>query len=266
MRLLGLSGGCGVGKDEVAKYLVDEKGFIAFSFSDALYEEVNTAYRRDDLSPTMDREVKETPQASLALMHSRDEVFRDSMVLFACQDGTTGGLDVDGLLKEPRSPRWILQRWGTAYRRAMDPDYWVKQAEKKIQTFVGSLEVFDKEGNCVGHKEAPGMVNTSVRFNNEAELLRSQLNGTVVHVIRPGFPGPGATYESEWGLSLHNGDHILVNNGKIPELRSAVEMMLQGNQVAVADCDYLGGEYVPMLVPRDANSIALTRYALKNVT
>jgi len=51
--------------------------------------------------------------------------------------------------------RPVLQAWGTEFRRAQDPEYWVKQAEAGIQTFPRSQPI----------------VFTDARFPNELDML-----------------------------------------------------------------------------------------------
>ncbi len=53
--------------------------------------------------------------------------------------------------------RPVLQVWGTEFRRAQDPDYWTRQAEKKIE----AAQVLDTP-----------IVFNDVRFQNEILLLR----------------------------------------------------------------------------------------------
>lgn len=52
--------------------------------------------------------------------------------------------------------RWLLQQWGTEYRRSQDPDYWV----------LYGLEYMDKHA-----QDGDLWVVTDVRFANEAEAL-----------------------------------------------------------------------------------------------
>jgi len=75
------------------------------------------------------------------------------------------------LFKKPysESVRRLLQWWGTDFRRAQDPDYWVKKAETTAMEHLenGLVPVF-----------------TDVRFPNEAQLIRSR-QGILVLVTAP---------------------------------------------------------------------------------
>lgn len=68
------------------------------------------------------------------------------------------GVDIPELYKKPTDPdvRRLLQWWGTDFRRAEDPDYWVKRAEEKAHSLAerGRVPVF-----------------TDVRFPNEADMI-----------------------------------------------------------------------------------------------
>lgn len=68
------------------------------------------------------------------------------------------GVDIPELYKKPTHPdvRRLLQWWGTDFRRAEDPDYWVKRAEEKARSAAaqGLIPVF-----------------TDVRFPNEADMI-----------------------------------------------------------------------------------------------
>ena len=73
------------------------------------------------------------------------------------------------LWDKPLSPalRWILQQYGTNYRRAQDPDYWVKKgmAVAEMYEAEGRLAVFD-----------------DVRFPNEANAIVGT-GGLIVRVV-----------------------------------------------------------------------------------
>jgi hypothetical protein len=67
-------------------------------------------------------------------------------------------------------PRTLLQWWGTDYRRAKDPNYWVKRLQDTL------------------HREQPDIaLITDVRFPNEVEAIHA-LGGKVVKVTRIGKP------------------------------------------------------------------------------
>ena len=68
------------------------------------------------------------------------------------------------------SVRRLLQWWGTDFRRAQDPEYWVEQTRDTILTHFEERE-----------DEATLIVVTDVRFDNEAAMVRN-LGGFVAEV------------------------------------------------------------------------------------
>lgn len=250
MRLIGLSGSVGVGKDSVADYLVAEKAFLKFSFSDALYEEVAAAF---DVTVELlkDREGKEVQTPALTLATCSDEAFAEVAYLQA-----TGAVYAN----TPFSPRQILQWWGTAYRRAQDPDYWVKKAEETVEAFFANLALFARDGTIQGYRDAPGLVNTSVRFPNERALF-DKYQGEIWHVYRPGYySGEREAFESELGLPIETGDRIFINNSTLDRLGTAVDIMLRGNHV-VASQDEGDTAWVPVFFPRTGYIVANARHS-----
>lgn len=76
--------------------------------------------------------------------------------------------DARGLWEKPYpvEVRKLLQWWGTEYRRAQDPEYWVNQGRRTIAEELGYMDL---------------VVVTDVRFANEADAIRD-LGGLVVEV------------------------------------------------------------------------------------
>mgnify|MGYP001594321964 FL=1 len=128
MIILGLAGPAGAGKDTGADYLVEAYGFVKFAFSDALYAEVQQAFRLEDQSLLRDRATKDMPEIRLTARQCEDPVF-EQILLGAAEDRSP---PVGEWGEHEFSPRDVLQIWGTEYRRAQDPDYWVKKAAEWI--------------------------------------------------------------------------------------------------------------------------------------
>lgn len=80
---------------------------------------------------------------------------------------------IKALWQKPTSPeiRFILQKYGTDYRRAQDTDYWVKKAMEKAINFnqLARTVIFD-----------------DVRFPNEADAIKAE-GGFVVRVEASSF-------------------------------------------------------------------------------
>lgn len=198
--LLGFAGRAGSGKDTCAALLLRE-GFRAVAFADALREEVAEAWRID---PRMlvDRATKEYAIPALAVANCVDVEFISTMDVL--------GHD----LQAPRSARWILQRWGTEYRRSADSNYWIDQALQRIARLRSS----GWHRVCI----------TDVRFANEAEVIVS-LGGEVVQVARPDLPQleqSAAAHPSEAGALPTSG--VVHNDGTVDHLHAELLRVLDG--------------------------------------
>lgn len=155
-RLIGLLGVKGAGKDTAATLLVHRLGFVRIGFADALYREVAEAFGVS-IEFLSRRETKESPLPELALERCRNPDF----IEVARASGT---------VLQARSPRWILQVWGTEYRRRSRfgwDSYWLDQVAARIDA----------------HPEQRFVV-TDVRFSNEATFVE-QRNGLLLRIRRP---------------------------------------------------------------------------------
>ncbi len=171
-KVVGLVGLRGSGKDTAAKALV-AKGWCRTAFADALYIEVARAFGVS-VEFLGDRDKKEKPQAELALANCKDQLFVAVLLAEAgLQLGKSDGRTVRAFLRKPRSPREIMQKWGTEYRRmTFRDDYWREQVYQQIKA--------NPELN---------FVITDVRFPDEAKLVEQSLSGKLGRVVRPGLPG-----------------------------------------------------------------------------
>lgn len=198
--IVALTGPAGAGKDTVADYLAEHQGYTKLAFADALRDEIGRAF---DISVKLltQRETKEHPMSALALRRCMDNEFVNRI-----------WVHLDKLdLSAPRSPRQIMQWWGTEYRRAQDQHYWV-------DAFMTRLIKEHQQGSY-------RFVVTDVRRSNEAELLR-ELGGSLWQITRPGHePQPGA-HSSETTGAEFTPDHQLVNNHSITHLRMQAHALL----------------------------------------
>lgn len=219
MKLIGLAGPARVGKDSIADYLVETHDFLKFAFSDGLYREVQEAYGLEDQSLLRGADTKEKDLRVLALHNCSDRAF--AKVAVAALDAELHDFDDKYLYPEglALSPRWVLQRWGTDYRRKQDPNYWVKQSQAFVDAFLAGVA----DGSV---QRVNGLVNTTVRFENELEFIRGQ-GGEVWHVYRREAEAQHLnTYVSERRLPVSPGDKELYNNGTIEQLGTAATLLL----------------------------------------
>lgn len=152
----------GSGKDTAALPLI-EAGWTRFAYADLLYNEVATAFHTT-VEHLRVRETKETKQRGLALDGCRDAGFVAMMLLL---DGVE---HADEVLTQCRSPRYLLQRWGTEYRRqGFGTQYWLASARTILDAAPDT-----------------NFVVTDVRFPEEAALI-TERGGVLARVIRPGY-------------------------------------------------------------------------------
>lgn len=163
--LLGITGLANAGKDTLAQLLATHCGARTMAFSDGIYAEVAEAFDCTITDLAL-RNTKEQPQPWLALVHCRDVAFVQRMQDHCAAQGHA--LD----LMAPRSPRTILEWWGTEYRRHQNPAYWVNTVRQRIQRL-----------RSVGCKMP--IVISDVRKPDEAAMLR-ELGGHLWRITRPG--------------------------------------------------------------------------------
>ena len=192
MKIIGLNGLPGAGKDTVADHLVAKHGFTKRGFADPLYEEVAQAF---DVTVDWlrDRTRKELVQPELMLNNA---LVREPEFVYLMRDA---GVPPNRFL----SPRQVLQQWGTEYRRAQNGNYWIDQ-------MVNFLE------------SRPVVVIPDCRFLNEADLVRD-LGGTLVRVVRPSTTG--SPHASDAPFPAERYDAEIHNYGGIPGLLLAADFI-----------------------------------------
>jgi hypothetical protein len=111
--------------------------------------------------------------------------------------------DPDAPMDDPMCPlgkqRSLLQWWGAEYRRAQDPDYWVRQLANTIELEKPQIALI-----------------SDLRFGNEMEFVLQY--GEAVRVDRDSLPP--ATHISETALEdSTDWSLILENNGTLEEFK-----------------------------------------------
>jgi len=178
------------GKDEAVKALVSLCGcptpcIRRYGFADALKREVaDAAVRYGECS-----------------MEKLIDAFRGATaefkkVVFDLPDWVKYEPDAD--MDDPLCPygkqRTLLQFWGTEFRRAQDPDYWVKKT-------LAQIELDNPEVALIG----------DLRFPNEVEGIRAA-GGYVVRVDRVGYVSDVPEHISEKaldGMSEMDWDYVI---------------------------------------------------------
>jgi hypothetical protein len=186
MKLIGVTGRAGSGKDTVADYLCKHHGFYKYSFAAPLKEMLKVIGVFDD------RATKELPHPVFGVSPRR-------MM-------QTLGTD-----------------WG---RDTICDDIWLRVAEQRLRggatIVLNSYQYMGNEISDVG--PAKGMVISDVRFENEAAWVRRQ-GGLLIHLVRPGLAAVEA-HASEAGIVEVGGDAYIENDGTIEELHRKVYAVL----------------------------------------
>lgn len=194
MMLIGLAGKARSGKDTAAAYLAKDIGLYRHAFADPIKRML-------------------------------EQVFGNNFV-----DGDRERIDpISGV-----SYRKLMQTLGTEWGRAVQPDLWTRVAKAKWEWVKDGMPWETPLGKCSNlqlHNEQmnAGMVLSDVRFDNEAEWIRSE-GGIVIHVERPDTDQVGiAGHASEAGLTKIHGDWVLRNDRSLcslyANLRFLVEML-----------------------------------------
>lgn len=207
-QVIGLTGPAGSGKDTVAQLLHTHCNGYTLAFADALRDEVASAFCIEPAMLTQ-RETKEHPLSALALHRCLDHAFVSRMAAHFRQGWGAGGIVGEVLdLAAPRSPRQIMQWWGTEYRRAQQPNHWVTRAAAHVHAAHGFIP-------------RALFVLTDVRFTEEVALVR-RLGGQIWQIKRPGCGVPAGAHVSEVTGADFVPDVVINNRHDIAHLQQLV--------------------------------------------
>lgn len=200
--LIGLTGPASSGKDTVADLLVTHCGFVKVAFADPLKAEVSDAFGIEPMYLSR-RETKEHPMTSLALRKCRADGFVGRIMIAHQEQGLL--LDLDA----PRSPRQVMQWWGTDYRRQQSQAYWTQQTSARISYMMRE-------------RLATRIVITDCRFPNEIDMVRSSYGGLVWQIKREGISVPMGAHPSETDGAGFNPNAVINNDHDIRHLQQVV--------------------------------------------
>lgn len=207
MRLIGITGRAGAGKDTVVTELQARRpGIGRAAFADALKAECAAAFQCD-LRLFTDPDLKERPARELGAVRCTDPGFARFL----------GTLEWFAELR----PRTIMQQWGD-WRRAQDPDYWVRMLAITVDAARGmGFQAFAV---------------TDVRYPNELDWLRRS-GGVLWRVQRAGL-APRSGHSSEWALRDAPADLTITNDDGVEQLATraidAFDDLLRGATEASA--------------------------------
>lgn len=201
MLIVALTGRPGAGKDSVGKVLA-AAGWNTCAFADALRVEVCAVWRGLDWRLLVERQHKESPTPQLAA----GQADHAGWLHWCVMQGHS--------LQAPRSPRWVMQQWGT-FRRGQRADYWVRQ----LRAHVDSLQLQARH-----HGHPMRLAITDLRMINEADAVR-EWGGHIVRVHRPdlrAMPAETAAHESEREAASITECAVVHNAGDLTELPAEV--------------------------------------------
>lgn len=208
--IIALAGAAGAGKDTVADYLVSQYGFVKIAFADALREECAAAFGVG-IGQFLDRAKKDEPRYQFALSNCTDADFVKVAITHAIAISRSPNDTSDAAQSiahtAPRSPRQILQWWGTEYRRAQAYNYWLSKAAEKISA---------------AHR-AQSVVVTDCRFKNEADFVTMQPHNTEVWEVQRATAPYSADHASAMRLPGNLIDCIIDNNSTIAALHKRID-------------------------------------------
>lgn len=192
---IGIIGRARVGKDTAGQWLVDQRGYRRIAFADELKD---AALKVDPIVDDVEDEVWD-------IVYGEWELVRTERVPVRLSDavGVTGWEAAKDSNPEVRR---ILQELGAAIR-AIDPDFWLRAAMKKVQ-----------EAN----EQGVPVVITDVRYPNEAASLK-RAGFHLVHIDRPGVPQ--MDHASENSLTEGDADFVIRNDGSLHDLHARMEVV-----------------------------------------
>ena len=205
LQIIAFTGSAGTGKDTAADILATHGGFTRLAFADALRTEVQAAFNVPAELLTR-RDLKEMPTAALALVECLDYGFIGALVRYN-MDRVSIPLDYSWYTCQ-RTPRSILQLWGTEYRRAQRINYWLEALRSRIT----QLHALDGRSRFVV---------TDARFENEAAMIRA-MGGVVWQITRDGVQSVEGQHASATDGTRLNPSVVIDNSSTLHSLREAV--------------------------------------------
>lgn len=223
LKIIGLMGVAGVGKDTVGGILMEAGHGASVAFADRLKQVVEELFdlSEDDLYT---REGKEKPTRFICLRcptchsHECKTVTLDRVEHGLCNlCGSVGDVQV---FRSYWTPRSILQFLGTDAFRRIDPEVWTRNT-------LGRAEILldETEGRFAPSLAVPFVIVTDVRFKSEAEAIWAR-GGEVWKIVRASAaPLAGAQHVSEAEVDqVPEGrfQAVISNGGTLDDLRGKV--------------------------------------------
>ena len=208
MRIIGVSGKAGSGKDVFGYVAHDEFRAIHIAFADVLKDEVAGLFNMFRLN-----------WESRNLYGTQEYKEKELILNTEFTQSYVGSLYVkyDEDSKAVSTYRLFLQWYGTEYRRAKDEDYWVRKLVDTCKVNPTALYVV-----------------TDMRFPNEVDIIK-ELGGITVRIMRSETEVicQSSFHSSETALTGVPHDVMILNRGSLKEYRENckdwLESIMEGN-------------------------------------
>lgn len=206
LQIIAMTGLAGTGKDTAAAMLTTHLGFTKVAFADAVRHEAAAAFNAPHELFTR-RDLKEMQTTALALIECSDMGFIGALARAAIRSQEPANINRQWL-EHPRSPRQIMQWWGTEYRRAQRVTWWLE----KLREHITALHKLDGRTRFV----VP-----DCRYENEAHLVRS-MGGVIWQITRTGTADVELGHTSQTDGSKLDPSTVIPNNTTLHSLREYV--------------------------------------------
>lgn len=199
MRIIGLTGAAGAGKDTVAEMVAShDSGTGGVAVRQGFADSLKLSAARI-VNPAIDQN---------KAVEFCNWLKTDGRVQFVTEDGPAPALQSKGgEVISDISGRQFLQRYGTeAHRDVFGQDFWLNAVLPE------------------GRDDCDTLLIPDVRFENEAQRIKDR-GGEVWKVIRPGIEAVEA-HSSESGISSDLIDFYVINDGGLDDLTETVRKTL----------------------------------------
>jgi hypothetical protein len=244
MKLIGLSGLAGSGKDTIADFLVEEYGFVKISLSDVLKRVVRDVYGFTDNQLWGPSEARNEPDRRYP--RKCKQCWGGGSVQLGnggYENPTEDCPSCDGKGTVYLTARHALQTLGTEWGRNLcfpqtRTDYLLRQVETlAANPYLTYNQKHGLRGKKTDSEETlesiAGVVVPDLRFKNEiAEFRASALSPALVRVVRPeaglvGAAGQHISEKEQTEIPDSDFDFIIQNDKTLGHLRGAVIAMME---------------------------------------
>lgn len=188
MILIGLTGKSGSGKDTLANFIKHKHGSVNFAFADPVKAICKTMFLFNDEQLYGSQKNVVDPRWGIT-PRLAFQIIGTNMMQFS----------IYGMMPELIHQVPVRQ-------------FWVKHLEERIKPYKSTDTI---------------VIVTDVRFQHEANLIR-QYGGTIIRIDRPSLNTNSKMYlhSSEKDMDGILYDHVIINNGTLPELYHKGNQML----------------------------------------